>query len=213
MGLVAYSGRWQRPEAVADALRADVKHADLLAEYDGRRGPEAASSRRPVEAGALVRGERPEGRGRAPLHAVVRLDPAREAPGRGSATRRPAPLGHRRPGRRREGRGRGPEAGRQEVAAAPGAAPRGARPRPAKRRGRGRAGAVTDPRAVPSVWHGLRERAASHQVEAVQLLGQIDSPRRRGRWRRWPSPASGRGPPRGRRDAPAPRPPRVGRPR
>src|SRR6185312_2703164 len=37
MGLVEYGGKWRRPEAVADAMKADVKRADLLAEYAGRR--------------------------------------------------------------------------------------------------------------------------------------------------------------------------------
>ena len=37
MGLVEYRGKWRRPEAVADAVKADVKQADLLAEYTGRR--------------------------------------------------------------------------------------------------------------------------------------------------------------------------------
>ena len=37
MGLVEYGGKWRRPEAVADAIKADPARADLLAEYAGRR--------------------------------------------------------------------------------------------------------------------------------------------------------------------------------
>ena len=35
---------------------------------------------------------------------------------------------------------------------------------------------ISDPRAVPSVWASLAAGEASHQVVAVQVLGQIDSP-------------------------------------
>ena len=37
LGLVEYKGTWKRPEAVADAIRTDVAHADLLVEYNARR--------------------------------------------------------------------------------------------------------------------------------------------------------------------------------
>ncbi len=37
LGLVEYKGTWKRPEAVADAIKTDVAHADLLVEYNARR--------------------------------------------------------------------------------------------------------------------------------------------------------------------------------
>src|SRR5207237_1025402 len=37
MGLVAYQGRWQPPDAVAARIKADRKLAEVLAAYDGRR--------------------------------------------------------------------------------------------------------------------------------------------------------------------------------
>ena len=62
------------------------------------------------------------------------------------------------------------------MAAPAGAAPRGARRQgPAQGRGPARAGGVTDPRAVPAVWQVFVERGGNHQVEAVQVLGQIDA--------------------------------------
>ena len=37
MGLVEYGGKWRPARPIAERLKADVKHADLMAEYGGRR--------------------------------------------------------------------------------------------------------------------------------------------------------------------------------
>jgi hypothetical protein len=37
MGLVAYNGRWERPETVSDRIKADAVTARTLAEYNARR--------------------------------------------------------------------------------------------------------------------------------------------------------------------------------
>src|ERR1700733_5520433 len=37
MGLVSHDGRWQRPEVLADKLKADPNRAATLAEYESRR--------------------------------------------------------------------------------------------------------------------------------------------------------------------------------
>ena len=59
LGLVAYRGRWLRPEAVGARVKADPELNARLAEYNGRRAAMARHGRRPLEAGALVRAEWP----------------------------------------------------------------------------------------------------------------------------------------------------------
>ncbi|HEY2154590.1 MAG TPA: tetratricopeptide repeat protein, partial [Isosphaeraceae bacterium] len=76
MGLVEYGGKWRRPEAVADALKADVKHADLMAEYGGRRvrTPVKPDAQYKLALWCEEKGLRDEAR--AHLATVVRLDPS-----------------------------------------------------------------------------------------------------------------------------------------
>ena len=75
MGLVEYGGKWRRPEAVADAVKADVKHADLLAEYAGRRvrAPVKPDAQWKLALWCEEKGLKDEAR--AHLATVVRLDP------------------------------------------------------------------------------------------------------------------------------------------
>ena len=78
MGLVEYGGKWRRPEAVAEAVRADVEHANLLAEYAGRRLRAAVKPEPQYKLGRFrceERGSKDEGAGPHPA-TVVRLDPA-----------------------------------------------------------------------------------------------------------------------------------------
>ena len=75
MGLVEYSGKWKRPEAVADAVRADVGVADLLAEYNGRRVQDAGEARRQWKLALWCEEKGLRDEARAHLATVVRLDP------------------------------------------------------------------------------------------------------------------------------------------
>ena len=75
MGLVEYGGKWKSPEAVADALKADVRHADLMAEYGGRRvrTPVKPDAQYKLALWCEEKGLKDEGG--AHLATVVRLDP------------------------------------------------------------------------------------------------------------------------------------------
>ncbi|HEY2158711.1 MAG TPA: Hint domain-containing protein [Isosphaeraceae bacterium] len=177
MGLVEYGGKWKRPEAVADALKADVKHADLMAEYSGRRvrTPVKPDAQWKLALWCEEKGLKDEAR--AHLATVVRLDP-----NHADAWKK---LGYRKVGNRwltdaQADREKTERQAQQE-------ADRRWRPRLEHLRealdGRGQRrddaqrelATITDPRAVPAVWHAFVERGGNHQVEAVQLLGQIDA--------------------------------------
>ena len=88
MGLVAYRGRWQRPEAVAEKVKAD----EALAAGAGRVQRAGASGRRtpPTPSGSWRSGARRTGlKAEAQAHfaTVVRLDPRARRPGSGWAAR------------------------------------------------------------------------------------------------------------------------------
>jgi len=179
MGLVAYRGRWQRPEAVTEAARADPARAAAVAEYLDRRAKadDTADAQGKLALWCEQNGLKEQSV--AHWRAVVRLDPSREA-----AWKR---LGYRKQGGRwvsdaqlaaqkedanlqrradRQWRGvlerhrealEGKNANRREAAEAALAA-------------------VSDPRAVPSVWAVFAAKPdAARQTVAVQLLGQIDA--------------------------------------
>ncbi len=177
LGLVEYGGKWRRPEAVADALKADVKHADLMADYGGRRvrTPVKTDAQYKLALWCEEKGLKDEAR--AHLATVVRLDP-----NHAEAWKR---LGYKKVGNRwvTEAQAEREKAERQ----AQQEADRRWRPRLERLRealdGKGQRkddaqrelATITDPRAVPAVWHAFVERGGNHQVEAVQLLGQIDA--------------------------------------
>ena len=177
MGLVEYGGKWKRPEAVADALKADVKHADLMAEYGGRRvrTPVKPDAQYKLALWCEEKGLKDEAR--AHLATVVRLDP-----NHAEAWKK---LGYKKVGNRwvtdaQAEREKTERQAQQE-------ADKRWRPRLERLRealdGKGQRrddaqrelATITDPRAVPAVWHAFVERGGNHQVEAVQLLGQIDA--------------------------------------
>ena len=177
MGLVAYGGRWERPEAVGERVKADSELAAKLAEYNARRDAIAATAEAHwhlalwCEREGLARGRRPFRHRR----------PARPVPRRRLAEARlrqqGRPLDHRGPARRRACRGPRPEARRQAVARPAGAVSRQARQSPHPTRGRTALAKVDDPYAVPSVWAVFGVGDAAHQTVAVQVLGQIATPR------------------------------------
>ncbi len=180
MGLVEYGGKWRRPEAVAEAVRADVEHADLLAEYAGRR-LRAAVKPEPQYKLALWCEERGlKDEARAHLATVVRLDPKHA-----EAWKK---LGYKKVGDRWVTDAQA--SGEQEEKRAQGEADKRWQPRlerikadlanhtlrePAERS----MADVTDPRAAAMVWKvfvlkGDAKTDAAH-LRAVQMLGQIDS--------------------------------------
>ena len=177
MGLVEYGGKWKRPEAVAGAMKADVKHADLMAEYNGHRvrTPVKPDAQWKLALWCEEKGLKDEAR--AHLATVVRLDSTHA-----EAWKK---LGYKKVGSRwvTEARAAAEKTERQLQQEAD----KRWRPRLERLRealdGKGRRkdealrelSEVTEPRAVPAVWHALVERGGNHQVEAVQVLGQIDA--------------------------------------
>jgi hypothetical protein len=177
MGLVAYRGGWRSPEAVSAQVSSDPAYASALASYNGRRARmgDSADAHWKMALWCEQQGLKPEAT--AHLTRVVQLEPGREVAWKH--------LGYRKQGRR--------WVTDEQIAAEKAEAE--ARKRadrqwtPILTRWRGWIGdrtkeaelaealtAVTDPRAVPSIWATLGRGTALHQKAAVQLLGQIDSP-------------------------------------
>lgn len=178
MGLVAYRGRWQRPDSVEQKIKEDPALSAALAEYNGRRdrAPRTADAQWRLALWCEENGLKSEAA--AHFGAVLRLEPGREG-----AWKR---LGYKKV------RGRWvtdaqlaeekAEAERQKQA------DRLWKPRLEKLRDgleskaqarRSEAVAalaeITDPRAVPMIGTVFAAGGADRQAVAVQLLGQIDA--------------------------------------
>ena len=177
MGLVSRDGRWQRPEVLADKLKADQDRAATLAEYEGRRlkAPYTADAQWALGAWCDEHGLKEQSR--AHLTAVIRIDPSRE-----HAWKR---LGYKK----HEGRwATDAQLAREKAEAeAQKQADKAWRPlidryksmldQPSRREEAEAALAeVTDPRAVPAILHAFGKGREGDQLRAVQLLGQVDSP-------------------------------------
>jgi hypothetical protein len=177
MGLVAYHGRWQRPDAVGRSVREDAELGAVRAEYAARRdkAPRTADDQWKLALWCEENGLKPEAE--AHLAAVVRIDPTREAAWK--------KLGCKK----HHGRWMTDEQADREKAEleAQKQADRTWRPRLEKWRGwlDGKAHAaeaeqalseLTDRRAVPSVMAVFGLGNARRQGVAVGVLGQIDDP-------------------------------------
>ncbi len=176
MGLVEYRGKWKRPEAVAEAVRTDVAHADLLAEYNGRRvrTPVKPDAQWKLALWCEEKGLKDEAR--AHLATVVRLDPKNA-----EAWKK---LGYKKVGNRwateAESAAQGTEREVQKKAdRAWHARLVPIRDRIAVRATRAEAerelSTVSDPRSVPSIVKVFVDPQGKHHLTAVQLLGQVDA--------------------------------------
>jgi hypothetical protein len=169
MGLVEDAGRWRKPEEVDTRSQADA-----LAEYNTHRAgmKDTAQAHWNLGVWCAEHGLRPEAT--AHFTAVTRLDPTRE-----SAWKRLGFVRHR-------GRWMTPEQIAAEAAerTAQQSADRHWLPRLEKwrtdsRKANKRAGidsdfaSVTEPRAVPAIWHVLTGGDEEDHVLAVRLFGQI----------------------------------------
>jgi hypothetical protein len=176
MGLVSFRDRWDRPETVAEKVKADPALAATLSEYNARREktPDDAEAHWKLALWCEQHGLDAEAT--AHFTAVVRLDPAHDA-----ARKR---LGYTKVGGRwvtEEAR-----AAEKAEAEAQKEADRHWTPLHRKwlswlgekaRRDEAEAAlaGVTDPRAVPSVWAVFVKGKSRNRDLAVQLLGQIDA--------------------------------------
>jgi hypothetical protein len=180
LGLVDYKGRWQRPEAVAEKVKADAARAAAVAQYLERRAKARDTADDQWKLASWCESVGLKDEATAHFRAVLRLDPTREAvwkhlgykkfegrwvtDARRAAEKADADLQRRadrqwRPAleRIRDGLESKTKSRRDEAASA--------------------LGSVSDPRAVPSVWAVFAARPdPARQVVAVQLLAQIDTP-------------------------------------
>jgi hypothetical protein len=178
MGLVLHEGRWRRPEAVTDKVKADAELAAKLADYNGRRArtPDQADAQWKLALWCEEVGLRSEAT--AHFLAVVRLDPSRE-----NAWKR---LGCKK----YEGRWLNDAAIAAEKAEAEAQKQADKKWKPllekyrdalkgknvAKRLEAEKAlDDLTDPRAVRQVWAAFATAGVSGQATAVRVLGQIDA--------------------------------------
>jgi hypothetical protein len=177
MGLVAFRGQWETPDAVSARAQSDTEYAGALARYNSRRSRigDTANAHWKLALWCEQHGLNPEAT--AHLARVVALDPSREL----AWTR----LGYRKQGRRWVTQEQ--LAAEKAEAAAQRKADRQWRPllerwrrwivEPSKEVELIEAiSTVSDPRAVPSIWAAFGRGSAAQQRAAVQLLGQIDSP-------------------------------------
>ncbi len=177
LGLVAYHGKWQRPDAITDSLKNDATMAATLAEYNARRASlkNDANAHWRIALWCEEKGLKPEAM--AHLTTVIRLDPGRPA-----AWKR---LGFKQHG----GRWTTDEhlAAERKERETQRQAEKHWRPLLIKWRDslshpKQRADAeqklagVDDPRAVPVVWAVFFKGNTQEQLTGVQLLGQIDAP-------------------------------------
>jgi tetratricopeptide (TPR) repeat protein len=179
IGLVAYQGKWDRPEVIGQRIRNEPAHQALVREYLDRRArtPDKADAQMKLAAWCAEKGLHEQAL--AHFSVVTRLDPSRD-----SAWKH---LGYKKQGNR--------WVKPDEVAAAKQEALQqrqadkhwkttldklreGLVSKDAQKRSKADAGLreVTDPRAVPMVWAVFVRGGERLQIAAVQMLGQIDGP-------------------------------------
>jgi tetratricopeptide (TPR) repeat protein len=179
MGLVAYQGKWDLPDAVGREIQDNPTHHALVREYLERRArtPEKGDAQMKLAAWCDEKGLKEQAL--AHYTAVTRLDPSREAAWRH--------LGYKKQGNRwvkpDELAAAKQEAARQKQAdkhwktrleklrdsLESKDAARHAKAEQALTE-------VTDPRAVPMIWALFVRGSERHQIAAVRMLGQIDGP-------------------------------------
>jgi hypothetical protein len=179
MGLVAYQGKWERPDAVEREIQNDPAYRVLIREYLERRSSTARKPDAQARLAAWCEQKGLKEQSIAHYSEAVRLDPSREATWRH--------LGYKKHGDRwvkpEELSAERSEAERQRHADKLWE-PKLKRlrealeARDATRRARAEAAIteVTDPRAVSMIWAVFVRGNERSRLAAVQMLGQIDGP-------------------------------------
>jgi hypothetical protein len=179
MGLIAYQGKWDRPEAVGERIQNDPAHQAIVKEYLDRRArmPDKADAHMKLAAWCAENGLHEQAL--AHYSVVTRLDPSRDAAWKH--------LGYKKQGNR--------WVKPEEVAAAKQEALQQRQADkhwkttleklreglvnkdPSKQaKAEERIREITDPRAVPMIWSLFVRGGERLQIVAVQMLGQIDGP-------------------------------------
>jgi tetratricopeptide (TPR) repeat protein len=179
MGLVAYQGKWKRPDDVSQQVQDDPRRKALMQEYLQRRARTSDKADDQWRLAVWCEENGLKDQAIAQYHAVLRRDPNREA-----AWKR---LGFKKVG----GRWVKPEwqAAQKQESEHQSRANKHWKPllekwvgvlssRDKSRRAEAEKGLaeVSDPRAVLAVWAVFAAGDAGRQKMAVRLLGQIDSP-------------------------------------
>ena len=179
MGLVAYHGKWDRPDVVGQQIQNDPAHQAIVKEYLDRRArtPEKAEAQFKLAAWCEQNGLKEQAM--AHYSVVTRLDPSREAAWKH--------LGYKKQGGRwvkpEEAAAAKQEAAHQKVADKHWKTKLeklrdGLESKDAAKRAKAEHGLteVTDPRAVPMIWAIFVRGGERQQIAAVQMLSQIDGP-------------------------------------
>jgi tetratricopeptide (TPR) repeat protein len=179
LGVVAYHGKWDRPDVVGRQIQHDPARQAIIREYLDRRvrAPDTADAQLKLAAWCDEQGLLPQAQ--AHYSAVTRIDPSRE-----SAWKH---LGYKKQGSHWVK----PEevaVARQKAAQQKQADKQwkttlerlrdGLESKDTTKRTKAEQGLaqVTDPRAVPMIWAIFVRGGEQQQIAAVQLLGQIDGP-------------------------------------
>jgi Pretoxin HINT domain len=179
MGLVAYQGRWGRPELIGAQIQNDPAHRAIVKEYLDRRArtPDTADAQMKLAAWCDQNGLKEQAI--AHYNAVIRINPSRD-----SAWKH---LGYKKQGSRWV-KPEEASAAKQEVTRQKQADKfwktkleglrHGLDSKDAAKRTQAEheLTEVTDPRAVPMIWTIFVRGGERQQVVAVQMLGQVDGP-------------------------------------
>jgi tetratricopeptide (TPR) repeat protein len=179
MGLVAYHGKWGRPDVIGQQIQNDPAHQAIVKEYLDRRAraPDKADAQMKLAAWCDEKGLKEQAL--AHYSAVTRINPSRD-----SAWKH---LGYKKQGNRwvkpDEAAAAKQEAARQKLADKQWKSKlerlrAGLESKDASRRAKAEQALaeVTDLRAVPMIWSIFVSGGQRVQIAAVQLLGQIDGP-------------------------------------
>ena len=179
MGLVAYQGRWGRPELIGPQIQNDPAHLAIVKEYLDRRArtPDTADAQMKLAAWCEEKGLKEQAI--AHYSAVTRINPSRD-----SAWKH---LGYKKQSDRwvkpEAASAAKHEAARQKQADKQWKTKLerlrdGLESKEVHRRAKAELelAAVTDPRALPMIWATFSHGGERQLIAVVQMLGQIDGP-------------------------------------